>query len=211
MRHDDVGTTRTAELKLVGDWKNEPAWLAFQARYDPHLRRCCERLGLRGEAADDVCQETWLEVAKRMRSFVYDPAGTFRGWLWKVCYHEAIDYLEQTKLERTFSLDPRHASHDGPLMEEAPVTAAGSSADQEDLALAGLFAEAERIQAAVQKRVEPHTWEAFWLVGVALWSVEETARYLNMQHASVYKAKARVAQKLRDEARFSTRLETETA
>ena len=45
-------------------------------------------LGLYGDSADDVCQETWIEVAKRIRSFVYDTRGTFRGWLWKVCHHE---------------------------------------------------------------------------------------------------------------------------
>ena len=61
--------------------------------------------------------------------------------------------------------------------------------------------QADEIQAAVRLRIQPHTWEAFWLVGVQFWTVEETAKHLEMSNASVFKAKARVIKMLRDEAR----------
>ena len=61
--------------------------------------------------------------------------------------------------------------------------------------------EAEAIQAIVKGRVDPRTWEAFWLVGVLLWTVEETAEHLQMSRVSVYKAKQRVLKGLQTEAR----------
>jgi RNA polymerase sigma factor (sigma-70 family) len=109
MSHPDVGTTNPSKLRILSDWGNHSAWVEFQSRYDPHLRRCCARLGLTGEAADEVCQETWIEVAKRLKSFVYDPRGTFRGWLWRVCHHEALDLLDRRKSEQAYSLDERDA------------------------------------------------------------------------------------------------------
>ena len=38
--------------------------------------------------------------------------------------------------------------------------------EQGTTALGRLLVQADEIQAAVRQRIEPHTWEAFWLVGV---------------------------------------------
>jgi RNA polymerase sigma-70 factor (ECF subfamily) len=204
MLHADVGTTNPSNLRAISDWQNHLAWVEFQKRYDPLLRRCCGRLRLDREAADEVCQETWIAVAKRMSSFAYDPKGTFRGWLWRVCHHEAMDFLEQRRNDRTFPLDERDecvrfAREPVGLNESAEEAAAGD--EEGSAALAGLLREAEEIQAVVRRRVEPHTWEAFWLVGVMLWTVDEAAQHLRMSHANVYKAKARVTKKLQAEGR----------
>ena len=85
---------------------------------------------------------------------------------------------------------------------EFPEVARGEAVpDNEAGNLSGWFRRAEEIQDVVRRRVEPHTWEAFWYVGVLLWTVDETAQYLQMSHAGVYKAKARVAKALQAEAR----------
>jgi RNA polymerase sigma factor (sigma-70 family) len=209
MLRADVGTTSQSKLRAISDWGDHRAWVEFQEIYEPLLRRCCARLRLDKDAADEVCQETWIEVAKRMRSFVYNPQrGTFRGWLWKVCYHKAMDYLGRRKDEQTFSFDERderaRLDQDSvDLGEFAEGEAGDALADdgEGNTVLTGLFREGKEIQAAVRRRVEPHTWEAFWLVGVLLWTVDETAQYLQMSHTNVYKAKARVTKLLQSEAR----------
>jgi RNA polymerase sigma factor (sigma-70 family) len=205
----DVGTTNPSKLRAISDWRDHLAWDKFQDRYEPLLRGCCASLRLDQHAADDVCQETWFEVAKRLRTFVNDPQrGTFRGWLWRVCHREALDYLSRRKTEQAFPLDERDERVQLGLNsvepgESSEDEAGGALAESEEggAALSGLFREAQEIQAAVRRRVEPHTWEAFWYVGALLWTVDETAQYLQMSHASVYKAKARVATILRAEAR----------
>ena len=91
-------------------------------------------------------------------------------------------------------LDP-----DDSLVGEADRAAAAEG--QSGTAPAGLFAQAEAIQTAVRRRVETRTWDAFWLVGILFWTVEETAKHLKMNNAAVFKAKARVSKMLRDEGR----------
>ena len=147
-------------------------------------------------------------MAKRMKSFVYDPRGTFRGWLWRICHHEAIDLIARRKIEQAFPLDerdevvrlaPRSFDLEQSTGEELPGRLVGDA--EANAALAFLFRMAEEIQSDVRRRVEPHTWEAFWLVGVALWTVDEAATHLRMSHDAVYKAKARVTKTLQAEGR----------
>ena len=105
MPQADVGTTSSSQLRAVGDWGNHPAWIEFQQRYDPLVAGCCARFGLHGADADEVRQETWIAVARRMKTFAYDPRGSFRGWVWKVCQHEAMNFLKRRKTEQVFCLD----------------------------------------------------------------------------------------------------------
>jgi RNA polymerase sigma-70 factor, ECF subfamily len=208
MQHADVGLTSSSQLRAVSDWANHSAWTKVKERYEPLLHRCCAHLGLHGADADDVLQETWIAVANRMKTFAYDPRGTFRGWLWKVCHHEAIDFLKRKQRDQAFLLDERDecvrlikvpVDLDEPRDEQPECPLPGDETVKP--ALARLFAQAEEIQAAVRPRVKTHTWEAFWLVGVMLWSVADTAKHLQISNALVYKAQKRVLKMLQDEAR----------
>jgi len=103
----DVGKTRPSELRRVADWRNDVAWSEFQKRYEPLLRCCCGQLSLDESATDEVCQETSIEVAKRMQAFVYDPGRSFRGWLWRVCHRKGIDYLRKHAEDVVFPHEER--------------------------------------------------------------------------------------------------------
>ena len=52
-------------------------------------RRWCRGYGLDEDSVDEVCQRIWIELADRMRTFRYDPNGSFRGWLRQVCVSRA--------------------------------------------------------------------------------------------------------------------------
>jgi RNA polymerase sigma-70 factor (ECF subfamily) len=43
-----------------------------------------------GEAAEDVASETWLQAARDIHRFDGDPSA-FRGWLFRIARHRAID------------------------------------------------------------------------------------------------------------------------
>ncbi|MDG3005044.1 RNA polymerase sigma factor [Paludisphaera mucosa] len=197
MLYAEVGSTRPSMLGAVADWGDQQAWDAFRRRYDPLLSACCRRLGLDAAATDDVVQETWIQVANRMRSFVYDPDGSFRGWLWRVCRYEAIDHLKKRRAEATVPLDDRDefAAARGVSVDPTP----DPDGDGWPSWFAGRRREAERIQAEVRRRVEPQTWEAFRLVCLEIWTVKEAARHLGTSEANVYKAVARVRKRLGDE------------
>jgi len=65
---------------------------SFGGRTLAHLRT------LVGDAADDVQQEVWLTVYRRLSSLA-NPNG-FRTWLFQTTRHRAIDYLRARKRER---------------------------------------------------------------------------------------------------------------
>ena len=87
MRLAEGGSTSPTLLRAVADWQNHPAWVRFQGRYDPLMRRWCRGYGLDDDSVDEVCQRIWIELANRMRAFQYDPGGTFRGWLRRLARH----------------------------------------------------------------------------------------------------------------------------
>jgi RNA polymerase sigma factor (sigma-70 family) len=191
----DAGSTHPSLLKSLADWDDHRAWHKLRVRYEGHLKRCCATFRLDANAADEVCQNTWVQVANRIGSFAYDPNGSFRGWLWNVCRFEVLRYLDARRKLPFFTLDGRDewaASDPDP---------ADSAAGPDD-PLGDLTRAAEEIQARVRRNVAPHTWEAFWLVTVCFWIPKEAAMYLGMSQASVHKANQRVLRKLREEGRI---------
>lgn len=72
---------------------------AFARLYDTFGGKTLRYLrGLVGDDAEDVQQETWLAVYKRI-SGVVDPSA-FRTWLFRTTRHRAVDYLRRAKRER---------------------------------------------------------------------------------------------------------------
>jgi RNA polymerase sigma-70 factor (ECF subfamily) len=202
MRHVDGGSTSPTLLSEVSDWQDHPAWVTFRERYDPLLRRWCRGYGLDNDSVDEVCQRIWIELADRMRTFHYDPSRTFRGWLRRVCDSRVIDFLRQRHADGLLSLDDRddlaHAGLHWASIDPSERNYGEVGADQFRLFL---LDEAEKVQAAVRKKVNPRTWDAFWLVAVCEWTVERTAKTLGMTRAAVYAARERVARALRDEGK----------
>jgi RNA polymerase sigma-70 factor (ECF subfamily) len=192
----DQGSTDASLLRKVADWTNHPAWVAFQARYEPLLRGICRQYGLDADAADEVCQRIWIELAGRMKVFLYDPTSSFRGWLNRLCTSRVVDYLRQQRGADAVSIsgqEDRIRDRARGKIREEPEEAMDPLRDV-------LHCEAERLQAQVKKKVRPASWEAFWLVAVRDMSVEETARMLEMTRTAVYAATARVGRMLREEA-----------
>lgn len=202
MTRVEEGSTRPSLLNQVSDWRNDRAWVSFHDRYDPLLRRWCRGRGLDEDSADEVCQRIWIELADRMRTFRYDPTGAFRGWLRRLCDSRVIDFLRQRQAATVLvGLDERGAVW-GEKSTDPFAFAGDRDEGDADLPRLLLLDEAGRVQAAVRRKVQPRTWEAFWLVAVRDWSVQETAESLGMTRIAVYAAAARVARMLGDEGKL---------
>jgi RNA polymerase sigma-70 factor (ECF subfamily) len=176
-------------LRLAPD--DPAAWDEFVKRYGLKIYQWCCRWGLQHADAEDVTQNVLLEIARKMRTFTYDPARSFRGWL-RVLTHAAwCDLLESRKRRPAGSGDRRVQE----LLEtvEARDQLVQRLEEQYD---SELLAEAE---ARVRLRVEPHTWEAFRLLAVEGRSGAEAAGLLGMTVGTVFKCKSRVQKMLRDE------------
>jgi len=72
-------------LLRVRDPADEQAWWEFEARYSELVLRYCLRRGLQQVDSEDIRQQVWINLAKGLRNFEYDPnRGRFRGYLGRV-------------------------------------------------------------------------------------------------------------------------------
>jgi RNA polymerase sigma-70 factor, ECF subfamily len=73
---------------------DEEAFRQLYREVQPGLLRYLR--GLVGEDAEDLASETWLQVARDIRSFRDEGAG-FRGWAATIARHRALDHLRRNQ------------------------------------------------------------------------------------------------------------------
>ena len=202
MQLADVSKTRTSQLRAIRDWKNHHAWVEVKQKYDPLLRSYCKSLRLDEQTADEICQLTWIELARRIERFVYDPKKSFRAWLRTVCTNKARDYFKKAKRDLVLPFEERDEAIWSDRISSLGDEASDSEGDRdEDPVIALWRRRAEEVQAAVRAKIKSHTWEAFWLLAVRGCDIEETVKMLGISPFAAYKAKERVSRYLKDEGR----------
>jgi RNA polymerase sigma-70 factor, ECF subfamily len=72
-------------------------------RYSPHLYRYLSRYLRDATLADDVLQDTWLQVHSKCG--LYEGGRSFRAWLYAIATHQAIDALRRARRQGAASLD----------------------------------------------------------------------------------------------------------
>jgi RNA polymerase sigma factor (sigma-70 family) len=170
---------------------DQAAWSRFVDRYRPKIANWARHWGLQDADVEDVTQAVLAELAGRLRRFQYDPARSFRGFLKKLVRDAHLDALSARRrtvggggesLQLTAGLEARddlvgrlEAEFDLELLEEA--------------------------QRRVRERVEPQTWNAFFLTAVQGRPAPEAASALGMRVGTVYQAKSSIIAMLRDEVR----------
>ena len=111
----NAGTTNPTLLNRLGDWRDHEAWVDFVTRYDPVIRLSSRRYRLDADSTEELCQRVWIELARRMRTYRYDPGKTFRGWLRRLCQSRAIDLL---RMKKAYALDPLDERLAGSLLDD---------------------------------------------------------------------------------------------
>lgn len=182
-----TSTTLLRRLRLCPT--DQTAWRLFVDRYGPLVYQWCRHWGLQLADAEDVTQNVLLELARQMRTFEYDPRGSFRAWLKTIAYRTWARFLESRQRDTQARMVGQ---------ERLLSTAAGADfaqhlekeSDRELLELAMNF---------VRLRVQPHTWEAFRLLALEQQSGADVAKQLEMNVGAVFVARSKVQKMLRDE------------
>jgi len=182
-----AATTRVSLLEALrsGD-DTGAAWEEFVRVYGPAVMQWCRVRRLQHEDALDVTQEVLVRFWRAARQFHYDPRGSFRNYLEKVARSAIIRWIDQR--------GAIPAADSPSILTETP--------DREDLLDrlsraydAELLASA---MAAVEKRVKPHTWQAFRLLALEHCSGAEVAAALDMEANAAYVARWKVQRLIRE-------------
>jgi RNA polymerase sigma-70 factor (ECF subfamily) len=199
-RHSENSTSPTLLGRLRVMPNDEAAWAEFVDRYGRQIYAWARQWNLQDADAEEVAQIVLARLAQRLRTFVYDEAGSFRGWLRTFTRHAWSDFLQAR--ER-----PDRGSGDSQVRACLESAEAGDDLaarleqqfDQELLEVA---------TARIRLRVAPSSWDAFRLTALEGHSGAEAAQQLGMPVTAVFKARSRVQQMLQDEVRKLDRGET---
>jgi RNA polymerase sigma-70 factor (ECF subfamily) len=184
-------TSPTLLGQLGQDPTNPEAWTRFVELYGPKIYGWCGRWGLQEADRQDVTQNVLLKLADKMRTFRYDPARSFRGWLRTLTRHALSDFLDA---------QPRVAIGSGDSDVRATLEAV--EAREELVKRLEEVYDTELLEAAtvrVRLRVAPKTWDAFRLTALEGLSGAAAAEQLGMKVAAVFVAKSEVQRLLREE------------
>ncbi len=192
--NESLKTSRSLLCRLR-DWRDHQAWITFLKRYGAGIEATCRHAGLHADAAEEVEQRVLCKLALRLRSFVYDPSRTFRGWLRQLVRREAIDYYRQNARTPVGGTGDTIV-HSRLKQQPAPADETQVESDERDRDLQKMAANVEE---AVRARVSPESWQAFWLTEIQGLTTKEAAEQLGKSFAATYMAAQRVSRHLRQE------------
>ena len=129
-----------------------------------------------------------VRLAAKLRVLAYDPAQSFRGWLYTLARHAWSDFVSDRQKRGELG-DATTALHTLQAREDLEA----HLAEVFDLELL------EEATSRVKRRVEEKTWEAFHRTAMLGESAAAAAVVLAMPIASVFKAKSNVQKMLQEE------------
>ncbi|MEW6160034.1 MAG: sigma-70 family RNA polymerase sigma factor [Verrucomicrobiota bacterium] len=192
---DDLLPTRQTLLSRLRNWGDEESWRDFFNTYWRLIYGSALRSGLNDAEAQDVVQETILCVARKIKTFRYDPGrGSFKGWLLKITHWRILDQLRRRHKLQT--IEPLPENPDFAELENIP----DPNADLE-----GYWnTEWEKVllEAALERvklRVKPEHFQIFDLYALKNWPVSKVAETLGVKEDLVYLVKHRISETLKQE------------
>jgi len=180
-------TTSVTLLERLRDPTDQDAWSRFVRLYTPLLIYWGRKCGLQTADAADLVQDVLSSLFQKLPGFCYQRGKSFRSWLRAVTLNQWRDRLRWLQSR--------------PLPGGEALLAAVASPD--DIAELEDNEYRERLVSValrlVQGDFDPKTWQAFWQFAVEGRPASEVARELSMTPVTVYGAKFRIVNRLRQE------------
>lgn len=183
--------TRESLMIQVKDPENRVAWEQFVAIYRPVIVRTAVRRGMQAADAQDLAQQVLLAVASAIGNWEkQDESTRFRHWLARVTRNAIVNAL---------SRGPKDQGAGGTSVQQ--LLAQQRQPDPETVSLVDWEYRRElylRAASIVKRDVQPDTWRAFELTVIHGVSNAAAAKELGKSLGTIYTARCRIMQRLRD-------------
>lgn len=225
MVDDEPIPTRASLLQRLKDPADQAGWDEFFRTYHGLIHGVARRAGLNETEAEEVIQETFIAIARKMPEFRYDPAkDSFKGWLLQITRWRIADQFRKRpvtgpELPSTVagagprpatSAEASHPAHrlsDGGEAETRRTATVDRIPDPAGSALTAIWDEEwERhllstALARIKRRVNPAHYEIYHLRVILGKSVSEVKQALGVNAGQIYLATHRVGSLLKKELR----------
>lgn len=186
-----IPDTRHSLLLRLRNPSDGEAWALFEHLYRPAIVRVARLKGMQDADAQDLAQQVLLSVSQAIHRFQPDSQqARFRTWLRRVTVNAAINALTRGRRWEAAGDEALQV-----LLQQQP---ASSGPDSQLL----LFEYRREVFSWVVAQVKPEftnaTWDAFWLTAVEDHDVDSVALRLGKTRGSVYAARSRVMQRIRE-------------
>lgn len=197
----NIPDTQYSLLARLSDPTDREAWDQFAYLYRPVIYRIARGRGFQDADGQDLAQQVLMSVARAIPDWHRSTEQTrFRHWLKKVTKNAILNALTRGPKERAngpsamFSLN--HEAVDDSNLEKQIDTEHRRE----------IYRQAAAI---VQQHVQQSTWEAFRRSTILEETPQQVSQHTGLSIGSVYVARSRVLQKLRDAvAEIERRLES---
>jgi RNA polymerase sigma-70 factor (ECF subfamily) len=184
--------TRASLILRLQNAEDVAAWNDFVAIYVPVISRVAGRHGFQAADTENLVQEVLLAVSQALPKWLQrQDRGSFRAWLLRVARNEAVDMLTRRAT--------RPLGQDGEAAERLLADLAESRHSlSSQLDLQYEQAVFQWAASKVRDSVAENVWQSFWLTHVENLSVENAAKQLKMRPGSVYMARGRVMNRIKE-------------
>jgi RNA polymerase sigma-70 factor (ECF subfamily) len=203
---DSYLPTRQSLLSRLRDWQDHDGWREFFDTYWRVIYRVARQAGLDDATAQDVVQNTFIYLARRMPKFKYDPArGSFKSWLRRVTRSRISVFRRRAEAKERPLPELPLEEDDGAVWESIP-DPAGDALDE----IWQREWEDNLVKAALRRigpKVSAQQLMIFELAALGEVPLKQVARKLDISLMQVYLARHRVGKLFKAEV---ARLRRET-
>lgn len=188
-----MSQTLSTSVRLIEQAKrHEPAaWERLAQLYGPLVYGWARQSGLQPSDAADVAQDVFRSVFQAIERFDQErPDGRFRSWLLGVTRNRLRDFF-RSQQQQPVGVGGTTAHMGIQQVLDQALSERSLAASTKSLAMRAL--------AMIETDFEETTWRAFWRTAIEGHAPQKVAEELGLSVASVYKAKSRVLQRLREE------------
>jgi RNA polymerase sigma-70 factor (ECF subfamily) len=190
--------TRRSLLSRLHDWQDHDGWREFFDTYWRVIYRVTRQAGLDDATAQDVVQNTFIYLARRMPKFRYDPArGSFKSWLRRVTRSRISVFWRRANAQEPRLPELPLEEDDGAVWESVP-DPAGDVLDE----IWQREWEDNLLKAALRRigpKVSAQQLMIFQLAALGEVPLKQVARKLDISLMQVYLARHRVGKLFRAE------------